>query len=187
MQQRHLMDSIGKHDTFTANRTQQWKGLTFVPTYHASNYSTVKDGQNMRDPKFAKQRFLVSSIGEGAISGWESVIKGARDFQCFWGRALMVRSGHTMPFIMCQIAIALGYDDLYVTGVDYRPGPHIFDMHLPESKRFMDFLETPPLEGWQELRDAGSSYGIRISSTTPSSRLNDVLQYLPLERALDGS
>tara|TARA_Y100000310_G_scaffold276043_1_gene292919 strand:+ start:6534 stop:7100 length:567 start_codon:yes stop_codon:yes gene_type:complete len=183
------MPEVGKHTTFGCNRLALWGSLSFMPTYYASNLDTIEEGLNLPNPRCKKRRFLIRPKDkqmptEHVFQGrWSNVEKVPRmRFLCFKRRTQFVRSGYTMTFIMAQLAIAMRFDTLYFLGCDLRPGPHVFDMH--EEERPEDFIETPKLDGWEELRDEAKSRGISLISCTPGGRINEALPYQELEEVL---
>ncbi len=180
--QRELMPEVGKHPTFCCTRAYLWEGLCFTPTYYACNFSLVVDDHlEPEKPPNKKGKFIISINGE-TLQGWKRYIKSGDTPLAMKGR--LVRSGGTMPYITAQIAVRLGYRDLYFLGIEQNGQGHCFD---PEGNHhpFIAPTEIKRIERWTQLKEFYESHGVRLHDCTPSGKLNNILGYTQLENALE--
>lgn len=182
--QEHLMPELGKRMTFACNRLHLWEGLTFTPDYYACSITKVREGI---EPMFAPHvitKFAVSYFDD-PIEGWRHVRKskkvdillpGPRESRVT-GSEILVRTGFSQTFIVAQIAAWKFFDELYFLGNEQTREGKVYDLEA-------DRLEPPPLQGWVEMKKLYEANGIKMRDCTPGGRLNDILEYVPLEEVL---
>jgi len=90
-----------------------------------------------------------------------------------------------MPYIMAQIAVHLGYKRLFFLGIEQQGTGHCFDIdgknnqyNVPRQDKLF------PL--WEMMKEYYEGNGIKLRDCTPNGRLNDILEYQPLEGVLNG-
>ena len=178
--QRDLMPEVGKHHTFCCTRMYLWDGLCFTPTYYACNLELVHMGIEPQDPPFEKLKFAISFDGEISY-GWYSYTKSPDEPISMDSEIL--RSGGTMPFIATQIAVRLGYKNIYYLGVEQTGRGHCFD---PEGKvhPFIPHRPFKMTDRWSEMKELYEKNGITLRDCTPNGKLNEILGYKSLEEVL---
>jgi len=170
---------------FCCNRMVQWKDLPITPTYYACNLTKVDEGSEPASPPHQKAKFLCT-YREESRDGWTMVRKGRQKPLAGLGDSLpFVRTRGTMAFVMVQIALWLGFEELYLLGAEQRGIGHVFD---PEGKvtPFMPVEETQMEQEWKTLKEYAESAGRSLLDCTPGGRLNAILGYEPLRRVLNG-
>ena len=86
-----------------------------------------------------------------------------------------------MPFIMAQLAVWMGYRQLYTVGVEQQGRGHVFD---PAGSDLF-FVRSPTVRDvWARLKDIYEVAGVSVRDCTPDGLLNDILGYEPLEAVL---
>lgn len=173
-------------DTFACNRFIHWNGH-ISPTYYACSANAVLKGVEPDNPPFQRERFMVSRRRD-QLEGWDRWTpvykKEWHDFLMPGASDLAVRGVVTMPGIMAQLAVWMGYDDLYFLGIEQRGSGHVFD---PEGKQEMTYFipdEEALFKNWRALKDVYTARGIHLTDCTPNGRLNEMLGYQPLEEVL---
>ena len=176
--QRELMPMVGQYDTFCCNRMVQWDGLCFVPTYYACNYNIVRLGIEPINPPYKQAKFIISLNGE-TLLGWSPFTKDPNAPLLMHGEPLS--SGGTMPYLMAQIAVRLGYRELYFLGIEQGGEGYCFGLKdKPYRRRNYEKL----FARWKELKDFCESDGVHLTDCTPDGQLNKILGYIPLEKVL---
>ena len=96
------------------------------------------------------------------------------------------RSGNNSGFSALQLAVLLGYTEIYLLGIDLNTtnGTHYHTMYTTGRARFQNLLKSYFVnfkKGIEAIRDYG---GIDVFSCSPISSLNDFIDYVPVEDVL---
>tara|TARA_Y100000310_G_scaffold260629_2_gene269671 strand:- start:9987 stop:10592 length:606 start_codon:yes stop_codon:yes gene_type:complete len=173
--------------TFCCNRFEQWEARDFTPTYYICNASVVSRGLEPTHPPFRREKFLVSARKDKLnwFEGWHSVYKQRDHDLLLPGHEglLTVKSGASMAAIMAQVAVWLGYNELYFLGIEQRGRGHVFDLK-GEGTVFLASADDALFGIWQSIKDTYEGLGVKLRDCTPDGRLNDILEYVPLEEVL---
>ena len=184
IEQKGLMRQVSEYPTFCCNRVHEWDGLCFTPTYYACNLRIIELGIVPESPPFTDTKFIISRGGEER-EGWVAYAKIFGD-EPLALEGNQLRPGGTMPFLSAQIAVRLGYKDVYFLGIEQYGEGHCYDPEgklWPHRAKPADYI----FERWREAKEFYADNGISMRDCTPGGRLNDILGYMPLEEALSGS
>ena len=172
--------------TFACNRFVRWQGA-WTPTYYACSANAIIKGVEPAEPPFKESKFLVSRRRDQLASfngDWVKVYKKESFPPLMSGATeLNVMGGATMVGVMAQLAIWLGYEQLYFLGIEQQPGGHVFD---PMGSKMPYFIpdEAELFKRWAELKSIYEAVGVRLRDCTPRGRLNEILGYQLLKEVL---
>ena len=173
-------------DTFACNRFTLWEERPFLPTYYACSANAVLKDVEPRDPPYVQERFMVSRRRDQleGWDGWTPVYKKEKHDLLLPGGELLVKGGSTMPGIMAQLAIWMGYTNLYFVGIEQKGSGHVYDLEGELQHYYFIPDEDVLFTNWKEIKDFYKD--IEMTDCTPNGRLNGILGYEPLSEVLSG-
>ncbi len=178
-----------KGAVFCCNRFTLWRNPPVSPDYYAVSASAVLRDVEPNNPPYGKKRFVVSRIRDQLADWvdddtWTTVYK--KDFHDppMPGGDLLVRNGPTQAGVMVQIGAWMGYTDIRVVGIEQRGAGHMYDPRAKLDVKYFIPNEEKLFSSWRVIKDTYEDAGIRLRDSTPNGRLNEILEYLPLESAL---
>jgi len=177
-------------DTFACNRFTLWEERPFLPTYYACSANAVLRDVEPADPPAAQRRFIVSRRRDQleGWDGWTPVYKKEwHDLLLPGVEEPLVRGGATMPGIMAQLAIWMGYTKLYFVGIEQRGSGHVYDPNGELRVHYFIPDEDKLFAHWRVIKKTYEDMGVELTDCTPNGRLNGILGYEPLSEVLSGA
>ena len=173
--------------TFSCNRICLWEERPFKPTYYACSANAVIRDIEPIDPPVVSRRFIVSRRRDQleGWDGWDAVYKKEKHGLLMPGDTeLLVQGGSTMSGIMIQLAAWMGYDEMYLLGVEQRGGGHVFDPDSQSKYTYVIADEDKLFNNWRNIKETYEAIGVSLRDCTPNGRLNDILGYAPFEKVV---
>jgi hypothetical protein len=177
----------GLYPTFGSNRLDAWPALPFLPTFYACLSTKVASGEAPLEPRVEQARYLVCKREDGwlKLAGWTSIPAGMKEFHDSRSSGSLVNTPAAMSLMCVQIALALGFTDVYLVGCDNTRYGLVFDgdedrYHGNEGQQ--GIVDTY----WRGAADYYQSEGICITDCTPGGRLSEdgLFPYKGLHEAL---
>jgi hypothetical protein len=171
-------------DVFCCNRFTLWRNPPVSPDYYSVSANAVIKDVEPRDPPYKERRFVISRRRDQLVDWdetWTTVYKKEwHDLLQPGAEELLVRGGCTMPGIMAQLAIWMGYTDIHFVGIEQRGAGHMYDPLAQMRVKYVLPSEEVLFENWKVLKRTYEAMGIRLRDATPDGRLNEILGYEPL-------
>ena len=182
---------LAQQTTFCCNRMALWEKLSFTPTYYICSANAVLSGEEPANPPHRRERFLSSrDLKQLRLEGWYQAYKKpfhdivpTETFGEDYG-VLKVRGGATHPGIMAQIALWMGYEQIYFLGIEQEGKGHCYDPAAQLKLVHFTLNQDRLFDTWRMLRDEFEAAGVKLRDCTPHGRLNDILGYEALGSVL---
>jgi hypothetical protein len=179
-----LLHRMNREVTFCCNRIHQWDSLPFTPTYFSCEYhmrKRVSPVPSCKEIRFMTYRSKEKHLDDG---NWVHVGKQKKRIGCFDNDPEYVCAAlGTSVGVDAQLAAWMGYDPIYLLGVDHAPNTgYCFQ---PDAERTF-FFGDKVSQQWAKLREIFSRAGHHIYDCTPMGGLNQngTLEYRDLEEVL---
>jgi hypothetical protein len=178
-----LLKQMEGRQTFGINGLCFWEDLPFVPIFYSCQNNVVGRGESPDDPPFTDYRFMITRAGQHVeLPNWVQVCKQRERIGCFDDDPkYLLHASTTGAGMPAQIAAWMGFDPIYLLGVDHREGSAY--CYSPNVRRPHKYDERK-MDQWVTLAEAFARAGRNLYSSTPMSGLNGILEYVPLEDAL---
>ena len=194
--QKDLLAKLENEETFTVNRMKQWKDLPFTPTHHCiAEPGPVASWGKEIFPQYdfpkALNRLAINWWPVTA-EGWLWINKAPDDIQCrwegYWGWQDFlppIPTAWASPLTIGQIALWLGYTELYFLGMDLTQVGQAWD--VAQGRTAMERNIRSILECAERAQRDVTRAGRKIMDCTPGGRFNreGILEYVPLEEVLE--
>jgi hypothetical protein len=195
VEQMPMLGAMKEETTWTVNRMRHWKDLPFTPTYHV----VAEPGPILQWGRFIHPRYDYPEAGTRiAINWWPVTAKGwlwvpkAPDdiqmrwegFQGFDDFLPPVVTGWASPLTLAQVAVWMGFRELYFLGIDTTQQGQAWDPiagRTAKERNIQSILECFDHARWDIQRNGGV-----VFDTTPGGRINEegALPFKPLAEVL---
>jgi hypothetical protein len=118
------------------------------------------------------------------LEGFDTIIKSRKSQGCGFTLGDF-RNGENSGFCGLQLAVILGFDEIYLLGMDLciRNGTHYHSLY-PNQHNFDTKLKLYAENFRLGIADIKQHTDIKVFSCSSFSALNDVLDYIPVEEVL---
>ncbi len=192
LREMHGLERLEHEDTFGTNKLELWSELPFTPTYYCCNFTEVYSGYSPREPRVKRERFLFKFEEQDDFEvedGWTVVTKRVREsFSDMEMRGLddvlePIPGGGTIPLTVAQLALYMGYRELYFLGVDQSDGT-AYDPNQRINRHGPEGVNSIKWKVWPAFKEYCESNGVRVRDCTPGGGLNHILEYESLGAVL---
>lgn len=190
-----LLGALKDEFTFTCNRMKRWGELPFTPFVHCVTEPGPVLGFGERiNPiyDFPEAKNKVACIWWPVwAKDWLWMPKAPDDIQVRWSgtwgmgeRLPPVPTAWASPLTIAQLALWMGFTELYLLGVDTTQQGQAWDMERGRTAKERNIRSI--LECAERMQRDIARHGRTLRDCTPGGRMNleGCIPYLPLEEAL---